>query len=61
MSQKAGLLMYIMRQELKEFSRASERLLDFEVKREELTTMERDMIQYYLSAIAEKFPDHISN
>jgi len=56
MLQKAGWLMSLMRQEINEFSRASEKLLAYHVNLEELTVMERDIIQYYLSALAEKFP-----
>jgi hypothetical protein len=56
MLQKAGWLMEAMRQEIDEFSRASEKLLGYDVNVEELSVMERDMIQYYLSALAEKFP-----
>ena len=56
MLQKAGWLMEVMRQEIHEFSRASEKLLTYDIKLEELTVMERDMIQYYLSALAGKFP-----
>jgi hypothetical protein len=58
---ESGLLMEPMRQEINEFSRISEKLLNYEVKPEELTTMERDVIQYYLSAIAEKFLVYIPN
>ena len=61
MLQKAGTLMDTIRQEIHEFSRAAERLLDYEMKPEELTIMERDVIQYYLSTIGEKFPEHIPN
>jgi hypothetical protein len=50
--------MEVMRQEIHEFSRASEKLLAYDIKLEELTEMERDVIHYYLSAIGEKFqPD----
>jgi hypothetical protein len=47
--------MEIMRQEVHEFSSASEKLLGYDVTLEELSVMERDVIQYYLSAIGEKF------
>ena|SRR6185437_11610354 len=56
--QKAGRLMEPLRQEVHEFSRASEKLLGYEVKLEDLTVMEREVIHYYLSAIGEKFPTH---
>ena len=47
--------MELMRQEVHEFSSASEKLLGYDVTLEELSVMERDVIQYYLSAIGEKF------
>jgi hypothetical protein len=56
MLQKAGLLMEVMRHEIEAFSRASEEVLGYEVKLEKLSIMERDVIQYYLSAIGAKFP-----
>jgi len=56
--QKAGKLMEPMRQEVHEFSSAAETLLGYEVKLEELTVMEREVIHYYLSAIGEKFMTH---
>lgn len=49
-----------MRQEVTEFSRASEKLLGYAVKVEELTVMERKLIHYYLAAIGEKFPTTIN-
>lgn len=55
MLQKASWLMEPLRQEVNEFSSASEKLLGYEVKFEELTVMERDIIHYYVSAIGEKF------
>lgn len=55
MLQKVGILMEPIRKEVNEFSRASEKLLDYDIKLEELTVMERDVIQYYLSVIGEKF------
>jgi hypothetical protein len=45
-----------MREELQQFATSSERLLGYCVKAEELTPMEAAFIQYYLSALAEKFP-----
>jgi hypothetical protein len=60
MLQKARRLMEPMRQEVTEFSRASEKLLGYAVKVEELTVMERKLIHYYLAAIGEKFPTTIN-
>ena len=45
-----------IRAELQQFASSSERLLGYGVKAEELTPMEAAFIQYYLSALAEKFP-----
>lgn len=56
MLQKVGLLMELMRQEIEGFSSASEKLLAYEVKLEELIITERNVIQYYLSAFGAKFP-----
>lgn len=61
LQQKAGRLMEPMRQEVHEFSSASEKLLGYDVRLEELTVMERDVIQYYLSVIGEKFMTHQLN
>ena len=48
--------MDLMRKELQRFVVASETMLGYEVKLEELTETERDLIQYYLPAMGEKFP-----
>jgi hypothetical protein len=48
--------MDLMRKELQRFVAASETMLGYEVKLEELTETERDLIQYYLPAMGEKFP-----
>lgn len=50
-----------MRQEVHEFSSASEKLLGYDVRLDELTVMERDVIHYYLAAIGEKFMTHQLN
>ena len=50
-----------MRQEVHEFSSVSEKLLGYDVRLEELTVMERDVIHYYLAAIDEKFMTHQLN
>ncbi|MCS6302773.1 MAG: hypothetical protein H8K07_03790 [Nitrospira sp.] len=44
-----------LRQEVHEFASASEKLLGYAVKLEELTVMEQRLIEYYVSAVGEKF------
>lgn len=53
--QKAGSVMEPLRQEVHEFASASEKLLGYAVKLEELTVMEQRLIEYYVSAVGEKF------
>jgi len=50
-----------LRPELQQFSSASERLLGYTVKQDELTEMERDLVRYYVEALAEKFSAFSSN
>lgn len=47
-----------MRQEVQEFSNISEKLLSCDVKFEDLTEKERDVIEHYLSVIREKLRNY---
>lgn len=51
-----GPLMDIQHEDIKRFIVASHNLLNPSVKLDELTTMERGLIQHYVSMIAAKFP-----
>ena len=55
MLQMGDILMEHMRQEIHDFSSISEKLLSYDVKLEDLTAMERDVVKYYLLVIGEKF------
>ncbi|MDK2745103.1 MAG: hypothetical protein H8K03_19855 [Nitrospira sp.] len=48
--------MDIQHEDIKRFIVASHNLLNPSVKLDELTTMERGLIQHYVSMIAAKFP-----
>lgn len=46
-----------LRDEIRQFMVSSEVLLDCKVNVEDLTYIEIELVQYYLSRIAQKFPD----
>ena len=45
-----------LRDELREFMVACEMILDRSIRSDELNHLEHELLQYYLSKVAEKFP-----
>ncbi|UVT16440.1 MAG: hypothetical protein H8K04_02425 [Nitrospira sp.] len=46
----------ILREEIRQFMIASENLLDGTMRADELTSLDLELIQYYLFEIAQKYP-----